>query len=184
MRSEELAKLKMKSQYDDTVNDWVIPTFLLKNKEIALPSLSIKKQAQDQMESEKEQRQLIFENENIDSSDGSAESKDPEKKTNSYMSKYEAVRGSGQGRRKQHPTDVTNEMAAQKQYGSDINPNRRQAIQVFNGNAASKWLNESNVRGSTHNNHSYPNAHLLNISPDPLLSKNHKVNAQLAPLNH
>ena len=80
------------------------------------------------MESEKEQRQLIFENENIDSSDGSAESKDPEKKTNSYMSKYEAVRGSGQGRRKQHPTDVTNEMAAQKQYGSDANPNRRQAI--------------------------------------------------------
>lgn len=47
MRSEELAKLKMKSQYDDTVNDWVIPVFLLKNKEIALPSLSIKKQAQD-----------------------------------------------------------------------------------------------------------------------------------------
>lgn len=43
MRSEELAKLKMKSQYDDTVNDWVIPVFLLKNKEIALPSLSIKK---------------------------------------------------------------------------------------------------------------------------------------------
>jgi hypothetical protein len=103
--------------------------FLLKNKEIALPSLSIKKQAQDQMESEKEQRQLIFENENIDSSDGSNGSKDPEnKKSNSYMSKYEAVRGSGQGRRKQHPTDVTNEMAAQKQYGSDANPNRRQAI--------------------------------------------------------
>jgi hypothetical protein len=34
----------------------VIPVFLLKNKEIALPSLSVKKQAQDQMEAEKEQR--------------------------------------------------------------------------------------------------------------------------------
>lgn len=136
------------------------------------------------MESEKDQRQLVFENENIESSDGSNGSKGNEPKSNSYMSQYEAARGSGQGRRKQHPTDVTNEMGAVKAYGSDVNHNRRQAIPVFNGTAASKWLGESNVRGSTHNNHSYPNAHLLNLSPEPLLSKNHKVNAQLAPLNH
>ena len=45
MRNEEIAKLKMKSQFDDATNDWDIPIFLLKNKEIALPSLSIKKQA-------------------------------------------------------------------------------------------------------------------------------------------
>ena len=49
-RNEELAKLKMKSQYDDAINDWVIPVFLLKNKEIALPSLSIKKQAMEFMD--------------------------------------------------------------------------------------------------------------------------------------
>lgn len=56
MRSEDVAKLKMKSQYDDAINDWVIPVFILKNKEITLPSLSIKKQAQDLMDQEKEGR--------------------------------------------------------------------------------------------------------------------------------
>lgn len=56
MRSEDIAKLKMKSQYDDAINDWVIPVFLLKNKEITLPSLSIKKQAQDMMDEEKQSR--------------------------------------------------------------------------------------------------------------------------------
>lgn len=67
MNKEHLAKLKMKSQYDDATNDWNIPIFLLKNKEIALPSLQIKKQAQDLMESEKEQRQLVFEGEDVES---------------------------------------------------------------------------------------------------------------------
>jgi hypothetical protein len=43
MKNEEIAKLKMKSQYDEAVNDWIVPVFLLKNKEVALPSLSIKK---------------------------------------------------------------------------------------------------------------------------------------------
>ena len=45
MKDQEVAKLKMKSTYDDTVNDWVVPVFLLKSKEVALPTLSIKKQA-------------------------------------------------------------------------------------------------------------------------------------------
>lgn len=67
MNKEHLAKLKMKSQFDDATNDWNIPIFLLKNKEIALPSLQIKKQAQDLMESEKEQRQLVFEGEDVES---------------------------------------------------------------------------------------------------------------------
>jgi hypothetical protein len=56
MRNEDIAKLKMKSQFDDAINDWVIPVFLLKNKEITLPSLSIKKQAQDMMDEEKQHR--------------------------------------------------------------------------------------------------------------------------------
>lgn len=43
MKPEELTKLKMKSSYDDGSNEWTIPVFLLKNKEVALPSLSIKK---------------------------------------------------------------------------------------------------------------------------------------------
>lgn len=45
MKPEELSKLKMKSSYDDATNEWQIPIFLLKNREVALPSLSIKKNA-------------------------------------------------------------------------------------------------------------------------------------------
>ena len=43
MKNEELAKLKQKAQYDDGSNDWLVPVFLLKNREISLPSMSIKK---------------------------------------------------------------------------------------------------------------------------------------------
>ena len=43
MKNEEVAKLKMKSSYDDDNNDWVVPPFLLKQREVALPSLSMKK---------------------------------------------------------------------------------------------------------------------------------------------
>ena len=50
MKNEELAKLKIKSNYDDGMNEWAIPVFLLKNSEVTLPSVSIKKQAQDFME--------------------------------------------------------------------------------------------------------------------------------------
>ncbi len=50
MKPEELAKLKIKSSYDDATNEWQIPIFLLKAREVALPSLSIKKNAQEFME--------------------------------------------------------------------------------------------------------------------------------------
>jgi len=50
MKESEISKLKIKSQYDDSVNDWVVPPFLLKAREVALPSLSIKKQANEFME--------------------------------------------------------------------------------------------------------------------------------------
>jgi len=43
MKTEELAKSKHKSTYDDDTNEWSIPVFLLKAREVALPSLSIKK---------------------------------------------------------------------------------------------------------------------------------------------
>jgi hypothetical protein len=43
MKPEELTKLKMKSQYDDGTNEWQVPVFLLKAREVALPGLSIKK---------------------------------------------------------------------------------------------------------------------------------------------
>jgi len=43
MKPEEITKLKLKSTYDDDTNEWSIPVFLLKAREVALPSLSIKK---------------------------------------------------------------------------------------------------------------------------------------------
>lgn len=60
MKPEELAKLKLKSTYDDDTNEWTIPVFLLKAREVALPSLSIKKQAQEFMENQKNERVLVY----------------------------------------------------------------------------------------------------------------------------
>lgn len=48
LKPEELAKLKGKAAFDDGTNEWQIPMFLLKAKEVALPSLSIKKQGAEQ----------------------------------------------------------------------------------------------------------------------------------------
>ena len=59
MKSEEIAKLKLKSQYDDNIDDWVIPPFMLKAKEVTLPSL--KKAGYDVMEQEKENKELAIE---------------------------------------------------------------------------------------------------------------------------
>lgn len=49
MKDEEIAKLKMKSEYDEDADDWVVPPFSLKAKEISLPSLG-KKNGFDLME--------------------------------------------------------------------------------------------------------------------------------------
>ena len=50
MKNEDLAKLRAKANYEDGQNDWAIPVFLLKNREVTLPSVSIKKQAAEFME--------------------------------------------------------------------------------------------------------------------------------------
>jgi hypothetical protein len=59
MKDEEIAKIKMKSEYDDDKDDWVVPPFMLKAKEVTLPSL--KKNGYDVMEQEKENRELAIE---------------------------------------------------------------------------------------------------------------------------
>lgn len=41
MKNEEIVRLKTKSSYDDNINDWIIPPFILKAKEITLPSLKM-----------------------------------------------------------------------------------------------------------------------------------------------
>lgn len=56
MKDEEVAKVKIKSTYDDANNDWNVPPFILKGKEVTLPSL--KKVGYDVMEREKENREL------------------------------------------------------------------------------------------------------------------------------
>lgn len=58
MKDEEIAKVKTKSTYDDNANDWIIPPFILKAKEVTLPSL--KKTGYDVMEQEKENRDLCI----------------------------------------------------------------------------------------------------------------------------
>jgi hypothetical protein len=59
MKSEEIAKIKLKSSYDDNLNDWIVPPFILRAKEVTLPSL--KKNGYDVMEQEKETRELAIE---------------------------------------------------------------------------------------------------------------------------
>lgn len=61
MKDEEIAKVKMKSEYDEDRDDWIVPPFQLKAKEVTLPSLGMKKAALDQMEQEKENRELAIE---------------------------------------------------------------------------------------------------------------------------
>ena len=48
LRDEEIAKLKMKSEYDEDKDDWTVPPFMLKGKEVTLPSL--KKNGYDVMD--------------------------------------------------------------------------------------------------------------------------------------
>jgi hypothetical protein len=73
MKTSEMAKLKSKSKWDDDINDWVIPPFDLKRREVALPSLSIKKQAQEYMEAQKEERDLVMGGESSDENGSSGQ---------------------------------------------------------------------------------------------------------------
>lgn len=52
LKNEEIAKLKVRSQYED--NDWIIPPFTLRGKELNLPKLN----GRNIMEKEKEERDL------------------------------------------------------------------------------------------------------------------------------
>ena len=48
MKDEEIAKIKSKSNYDENVDEWVVPPFILRAREVTLPAL--KKQGYDVME--------------------------------------------------------------------------------------------------------------------------------------
>ncbi|CDW81244.1 kinesin motor domain containing protein [Stylonychia lemnae] len=52
LRDDEIAKLKLKSQYED--DDWLIPAFVLKGKEMTLPKVN----GRQMMEREKDEREM------------------------------------------------------------------------------------------------------------------------------
>ena len=54
LRDDEIAKLKLKSTYED--DDWVIPAFVLKGKEMSLPKVN----GRAVMEREKDEREMEF----------------------------------------------------------------------------------------------------------------------------
>lgn len=54
LKDGEIAKIKLKSTYED--DDWVIPPFILKAKEVSLPKVN----GRAVMEREKEERELEF----------------------------------------------------------------------------------------------------------------------------
>lgn len=68
MKDEEIAKLKIKSEYDENIDDWVVPPFILRAKEVTLPSL--KKNGYDVMEQEKENRDLTIDNDTDEEDQG------------------------------------------------------------------------------------------------------------------
>ena len=70
MKDEEIAKIKLKSDYDENADDWIVPPFQLRAKEVTLPSLG-KKNGFDMMEQEKENRELAIDGGAETSSDGS-----------------------------------------------------------------------------------------------------------------
>lgn len=52
LRDDEIAKLKLKSTYED--DDWVIPAFVMKGKEMSLPKVN----GRAVMEREKDEREM------------------------------------------------------------------------------------------------------------------------------
>lgn len=46
LKDEEIAKLKLKSTYED--DDWVVPPFVLKGKEVTLPKLNGRQMVENQ----------------------------------------------------------------------------------------------------------------------------------------
>jgi hypothetical protein len=92
MKDEEIARLRMKSSYDDDLNDWLVPPFILKGKEVTLPAM--KKNAQMVMEQEKENRDLAIE--------GESEEEDQETKTSGLFS---------QQSRQKHSSDQKSQQA-------------------------------------------------------------------------
>lgn len=79
MKNSEIAKIKLKSSYDDNQNDWIIPPFILRGKEVSLPQM--KKNGYEMMEKEKENRELTIEG------DDSEEEQQVERRTAGNLSK-------------------------------------------------------------------------------------------------
>jgi hypothetical protein len=52
LRDDEIAKLKLKSSYED--DDWVVPAFVLKGKEMSLPKVN----GRAMMERDKDEREM------------------------------------------------------------------------------------------------------------------------------
>ena len=81
LKSEELAKLKGKASFDDGLNEWSIPMFMLKAKEVALPSLSMKKTEDSQRQQQEDQY----------SSDENQQQAQGQQNHNNFMAQYEAA---------------------------------------------------------------------------------------------
>ena len=180
MKDEEIAKLKLKSKYDDNTNDWVVPPFILKAKEVTLPSL--KKTGYDVMEQEKENRDLAID----DDSDGSAQNS-----LSNGRGASSVVKKSGKG------AQYNSNNEDRKSNGSMLgSTNQRRG----NSRGRTNAVMPKNYGGSQKDTMSIP-AHLrrsqvediggsgnvsqgiLMMSPDQHMSKNQKAMAQLAPLD-
>lgn len=123
LKDEEIAKLRLKSQYED--DDWIVPAFLLKAKEISLPKVN----GRAMMERDKEERDMEIPddiNGGGSRSTGDSESDSGEKQYKNLISKTAQEGGfnTGGGNAKQSKKAV--QMSGREVHPS--NPNLRKSI--------------------------------------------------------
>lgn len=168
LKDEEIAKLKLKSQYED--DDWQVPAFVLKAKEVCLPKVN----GRQVMEREKDEREMEVLTQPVLSdgvdgggsrSTGDSEDDTPE-----------------QQQFKQSQFKSTN-----KDTGTAFNTQQSKNSAIKGANASKKdgqysFMQQSSNGSTAHLRKSGLDNPFDSTKENAPLVKNHKVNAQLAPI--
>jgi len=77
LRTDEYARIKSKSSYSDELEDWVVPAFIFKQKDVVFPKLNGMALVNDQLD----QRSVQIVGEGINSSRAGYSTKESDKKS-------------------------------------------------------------------------------------------------------
>ena len=194
MKDEEIAKMKMKSEWDEDADDWIVPPFMLKAKEVTLPSLIGGKKAYDVMEQEKENRELAVEGDD-DGSDDDGGGQQQQKRGGLFAGKA-AANGNNVRASQQKASNGFDYMGG----GGGMQGGRRGAAasgQSDIGSSSQQKRVQSRGRAGQMMPPARPGAgvsggmmptssqnHIITSPDPPILAKNNKAMAQLAPLDY